>query len=167
MIIERGSFITGRKKAAKETGLSEQNIRTALDILGLQGMVLKSTTKSTSKFTYLTVCNYEHYQENNDEANQQTNQQLTSNQPQTRTNKNKKNIYKDFVHLGEKEFKKLVSRFGDKKADELISRLNNYIGQIGEKAASKKYKSHYHVILNWHHKDNGNQQRLRPTKVAL
>jgi len=78
MLIEKGSFITGRKIAARETGLSEQNIRTAIDTLINLKMIFKSP-KSTSKFTYLTICNYSKYQEKNN----LTNQQLTSNQPAT------------------------------------------------------------------------------------
>lgn len=75
MIIEKGSFITGRKKASKETGLSQQNIRTAQQTLINLGMLQKSTTKSTTKFTYLTICNYEKYQGNK----KKDNQQLTTN----------------------------------------------------------------------------------------
>ena len=81
LIVERGSFITGRKQIALETGLSEQNVRSALRTLQHFSMVQKSTSKSTSKFTYLTVCNYNDYQHLDDGANQQTNQQVTSNQP--------------------------------------------------------------------------------------
>ena len=91
MIIERGSFITGRRQAAKETGLSQQNIRTATRILINMTMLEKSTSKSTSKFTYLTICKYEQYQArviNNQPANQPaSNQQVT-------TNKNVKKLKK-------------------------------------------------------------------------
>ena len=45
MVIERGSFITGRTKIAQDTGFSEQKVRTAFTALELQGMVKKSTTK--------------------------------------------------------------------------------------------------------------------------
>jgi predicted transcriptional regulator len=92
LVVERGSFITGRKQIALETGLSEQNVRYALRTLHTFGMVKPSSEKSTSKFTYLTVCNYNDYQHLEDEANQQSNQQVTSNQPasnqQVTTDKN-------------------------------------------------------------------------------
>eukprot|EP00919_Chromeraceae_sp_WS-2016_P068514 GHVR01162222.1.p1 GENE.GHVR01162222.1~~GHVR01162222.1.p1 ORF type:complete len:304 (+),score=19.24 GHVR01162222.1:270-1181(+) len=94
LVVERGSFITGRKQIAQDTGLSEQNVRYALRTLHTFGMVKPSNEKSTSKFTYLTVCNYDDYQHLEDEANQQSNQQVTSNQPtsnqQVTTNKNNK-----------------------------------------------------------------------------
>jgi len=95
LVVERGSFITGRKQIALETGLSEQNVRSALRTLQHFSMVQKSTSKSTIKFTYLTVCNYNDYQHLDDEGNQQTNQQVTSNQPasnqQVTTDKNNNN----------------------------------------------------------------------------
>ena len=81
LVVERGSFITGRRQIALETGLSEQNIRYALRTLHTFGMVQRSSEKSTSKFSYLTVCNYNDYQHLEDEGNQQSNQQVTSNQP--------------------------------------------------------------------------------------
>jgi hypothetical protein len=75
--------------------------------------------------------------------------------------KKKKNIeeeivkekYLDFVLLSEVEFKKLEDRFGKERTQEYIKRLNTYIGKIGEKAANKKYSSHYFVILSWADKD--------------
>jgi hypothetical protein len=95
LVVERGSFITGRRQIALETGLSEQNVRYALRTLHQFSMVQRSSEKSTSKFTYLTVCNYNDYQHLEDEGNQQSNQQVTSNQPasnqQVTTDKNKKN----------------------------------------------------------------------------
>ena len=81
LVVERGSFITGRKQIALDTGLSEQNVRSALKTLEHFAMVQKSTTKSTTKFSYITVCNYHSYQHFDDEPNQQTNQLATSNQP--------------------------------------------------------------------------------------
>lgn len=95
LVVERGSFITGRKQISQDTGLSEQNVRSALRTLQHFSMVQKSTSKSTSKFTYLTVCNYNDYQHLDDETNQVTNQEATSNQPATNqeatTNKNNNN----------------------------------------------------------------------------
>ena len=95
LVVERGSFITGRRQIALETGLSEQNVRYALRTLHTFGMVKPSSEKSTSKFTYLTVCNYNDYQHLEDEGNQQSNQQVTSNQPasnqQVTTDKNNNN----------------------------------------------------------------------------
>ena len=80
-LIERGSLIFGRKRASLETGISEQTIRSTLKTLINLEMVEKSTTRSTNRFSYLTICNYEHYQDLSGPSNQQLNQQATSRQP--------------------------------------------------------------------------------------
>jgi len=55
----------------------------------------------------------------------------------------------DFVYLTDEEYKKLIEKFGENMTEQYIEKLNNYIGSKG-----KKYKSHYHTILNWSNKDN-------------
>jgi len=60
-----------------------------------------------------------------------------------------KKKYLEFVLLTDDEYKKLCDRFGKSVADSYIERLNNYLGSKG-----KKYKSHYHTILNWSNKDS-------------
>ena len=86
--VDRGQVLTGRKQLSADTGLSEQNVRTALNTLKSTN---KITIKTYSKFSIITINNYNIYQD----TNQQTNQQLTSNQPATNqqltTNKNDNN----------------------------------------------------------------------------
>jgi phage replication O-like protein O len=55
-----------------------------------------------------------------------------------------KKRFLDFVLLTDEEYNKLVDRLGKAKTDDMIDRLNNYIGSKG-----KRYKSHYHTILTW------------------
>jgi hypothetical protein len=94
--VKRGQLITGRKQLRKETGISEQSIRTLLNKLISTSEI---TIKSTNKYSIITICNYDSYQGNdfddNQQNNQQPNQQLTNNQPTTNqqltTNKNVKN----------------------------------------------------------------------------
>ena len=59
-----------------------------------------------------------------------------------------KSIYGEFVSLTEKQHQQLIARFGANDAEKRIERLNNYLGSTG-----KRYKSHYHTILNWASKD--------------
>lgn len=75
-VIKRGSFVTGRKKLAEELELSEQQVRTALKHLISTNEI---TIATTNKYSVITIVNYELYQQ----VNQQTNQQLTNNQPTT------------------------------------------------------------------------------------
>ena len=108
--VERGSFICGRKKFAEATGETEQNVRSALRTLQNLGMVQISTSKSTSKYSYITVCNYNDYQYNGDEGNQQTNHEATSKQPannqQVTTDNNVNNILNDNNEENIKEIQK-------------------------------------------------------------
>ena len=96
--VPRGSFVSGRKVLAEELNLSEQQVRTALEHLKSTNEV---TIKSTSRFSIITVVNYDRYQTNNQQTNQQTtNKQPTSNQQVTtieeyKEYKNKKKGRKD------------------------------------------------------------------------
>lgn len=71
------------------------------------------------------------------------------------TNKRvKKSVHLEFVLLTDEENAKLLDKLGKDKTDDYIERLNNYIGSTG-----KKYKSHYHTILSWSRKDDGNHEQ--------
>ena len=59
-----------------------------------------------------------------------------------------KEKFLDFVLLKQEEHEKLIEKFGEKETTQMIERLNNYIGSSG-----RRYKSHYHTILQWAEKD--------------
>lgn len=113
--IERGSFVSSYSKMAKELKLSVQSVRTAINHLISTSEL---TIKGYSKFTVFTVSKYNDYQE----ANKQTNKQLTNNQQTTNNNRRKKedkeiknNIYSDIPELNQKildfkEHRKLLGK---------------------------------------------------------
>ena len=73
-----GQFIFGRRVAASETGLSERKVRTSLHWL------LKSenvTRRVTSKFSVITICNWERYQGDEEAGDPQSDQQAASKRP--------------------------------------------------------------------------------------
>ena len=81
--IGRGQIITGRHQLAFETNLSEQQVRTALKKLESTGEI---TTKTTNKFSIVTICNYNKYQDivlANQPTNQPTNNQVATNKQPT------------------------------------------------------------------------------------
>lgn len=82
--IKAGQCVIGRKALSERLGISEQSVRTALSHLKSTGEI---TIKTTNKFSVATVENWAKYQigesETNQQINQQTNQQLTNNQPTT------------------------------------------------------------------------------------
>lgn len=66
MIVPRGSFVTSLNILSEETGLSKQEVRTALKHLNLTQEVTQS---KHSKYTVITIVNYERYQQVNTLSN--------------------------------------------------------------------------------------------------
>lgn len=72
--------------------------------------------------------------------------------------KAEKQSYSEFVFMTSEEYGKLLDEYGPSKTQEMIDRLNDYIGSKGA-----KYRSHYHTIKNWIRKD-GPQMGLKLSK---
>jgi len=143
--IKRGSFLTSLESLATETGLSVQNIRTSLRKL-ISTNELTST--STNRYRIVTLKNYDKYNAVTSKQ-QTTNKQLTTTKKEKKVIKEKeKDIYLEFVLLQKVEYDKLIDKYGDDITTNIIETLNNYLGSTG-----KKYKSHYHTILNWLKRD--------------
>ena len=92
MIIKRGQLVTSIESLSLQTGLSEWQVRTRLSDLEECGCIHKQTT---NKFTLVTICNYNTYQDvpnDNDSkatSKPQTNHKQTTNKPQHLNNINK------------------------------------------------------------------------------
>lgn len=87
--VPQGSTITGRKRLAQETGLSEQQVRTCLEKLQSTNEI---TINSSSLFSLISITNWQEYQDSNQQNNQgATKEQPTSNQRVT-TTKEYKNV---------------------------------------------------------------------------
>lgn len=86
--INRGELATSYASLAAETGLSIQNVRTALAHLETTGEV---TRKQHSKFVVISIPQYDLYQSQLTGNQQATNTQLTGNQQQSKNDK--KGIY--------------------------------------------------------------------------
>jgi hypothetical protein len=70
--------------------------------------------------------------------------------------------HQDFVFLTDQEFEKLTAALGKRKTEQMIERLNNYVGSSG-----KAYKSHYHTILTWQKRDGEEGDDPTPKGHAL
>lgn len=104
-IVGRGQLVTGRVELAEQTGLTEQQVRTALSKLKSTGEI---TIKTTNKYSIITICNYARYQDTEQQYqpteqptnNQQiTNKQPTNNQQTTTTKEIKKERNNIFTPL--------------------------------------------------------------------
>ena len=88
-----GQAVIGRKSLAKTLGMSEQNVRTALNHLKSTNEI---TIKSTNKFSIVTIVKWRLYQLGDTEVTNGTTNNPTNDQPATNhtiRNKESKNIY--------------------------------------------------------------------------
>lgn len=159
--IKKGQFITSAQTISKDTKLSLQTIRTLLKKFELTNEIV---VKSTNKFTMLTICKYECYQDENDTTNKQlTNKQQTTNKQLT-TNKNDKNnkeyIYREFGHLilTKDEYKKLIQKNTAEEVEQVLNQIENYKG-------NNKYKSLYLTANNWLQKNKQNSEGISPEEI--
>ena len=90
--VNRGQFVTSLPNLSKQTRLTIQQVRTALDHLKSTGEI---TDKAYSKFRVITVVKYDEYQKDNRQDNSQStgnqqasNRQVTGNQQQYKKNNN-------------------------------------------------------------------------------
>lgn len=82
--IKRGQLITGRNRLVAETGISERVIRTCLQKLQETGEII---VEASNRFSLITICNYDSYQDINSESVQQTSNQSPTTDPQPSTPK--------------------------------------------------------------------------------
>ena len=86
--IQPGQLATSVDSLAFQTTLSPQQVRSAINKLKSTNEI---TIKTTNKYSIITICNWNYYQENNTEDNKQvTNKQQTSNKQITTTKEYKK-----------------------------------------------------------------------------
>lgn len=81
--LKKGQWATGRKAISRDTGLTEQNVRTAISKLEKLGIL---TIKVTVKYSIFSISNWDGYQQDNQQV---TNKQPTSNQQVTTINNGK------------------------------------------------------------------------------
>jgi DNA replication protein DnaD len=81
IMIKRGQFVTGQTKALKEMKkMSARKYRTSITYLKSTNRI---TCRPTNKFTIITVCKYEDYQNINNQTDKQINKQTTNHRQTT------------------------------------------------------------------------------------
>jgi hypothetical protein len=159
--VEKGSFITSLKHLSDETNISIQTIRTCLKKLQLTKEI---DVKSTNKLTKITICKYDSYQFESDEANKQlTNNQQTTNKQLTTIEERKeskeekedihplcswiekdlKSVYSLKNKLTNEQAEKLLNEFTRESIREILESMEN------KKDLSKNYSSVNLTIRNW------------------
>ncbi len=151
--LKAGQFITGRKVLSGETGISEQGIRTILKVLEKCQFL---TTTSTNKYSVITICNYKEYQAQESGPNQESNQQVTSNQPASNHRQEiqevkKKDIYPDWLDMDLwKDFKKFRSHKDKRPLSEQSEKVNiTKLKSIMDMGYSQKDTIEETISRNW------------------
>jgi len=87
--IKEGQFVFGRKKASMELNMEESKVYRLIKTFEKRE---KIEVKSNNKFSVVTIANWSFYQDGEQQSEQQSNNKLTTNEQQSNTNKNVKNI---------------------------------------------------------------------------
>ena len=151
-LIKRGSFVSSLKNMSEETGLSVQTIRTILKRLApqksTQEITHELTSESTTKYSIISIVNYDKYQATNTDINTQSNKQLTNEQQTTNKRlttinnvkndkkvKNEKNIY-NYTFITKDNFKWDYSM----TVDQIWNAYPNVTGKGNKKKYNEKIK---------------------------
>jgi hypothetical protein len=137
-----GQFIFGRKKASLDTGLSEQEIRTCINLLKKTENL---TIKSTNKYSIITIINWGIYQNSENEINQQINTPVTSKQPATnqqittyKNGNNEKNIQKRKTSIPDNfEISDRVRKWAEEKH---ITKIERHLESFKLLCSAKNYQ---------------------------
>ena len=89
IMIKRGQLVTGRFVLSKQTGISQRSIRTCLARLEQTGEIV---VKSTNKFSIVTICKYDDYQDKKRASDQQATSKRPASDQQATTNNNENNV---------------------------------------------------------------------------
>lgn len=127
--IKRGQFISSQEKLSEQFGWSRNQVRSFIGLLENDKMIVSETT---SKFTKITICNYDTYQSNLPANLQPINNDLTTTLQRLDTNKkdnnNKEVIYNkdvsdfDNTFTAFLEMRKKIKKPATKHAIELIKK---------------------------------------------
>lgn len=128
--LEKGSFVTSYENLAKETGLSTQQVRTAINKLKSTNEI---TYQSNRQYSIITVNNWDKFQDSNKPINKRlTNEQQTINKRLTTDNNdnNERMIKNDnIISINVEKIK---------KTDPYINPLINKFKELHEKIIGKR-----------------------------
>ncbi len=158
-LIKRGQCWISRGNLAKKTGLSVQNVRTALEHLEATGEITK---KSTNSGMLITIEKYKDYQIPISKANQQDSQQAnkppTSDQPQLNKD-NKDNKRGKEIPPPIEEVKKYIS---EKGYDVDAERWYDFYAAKGWMIGKNKMKDWKAAVRTWAKRDENQKRKDGP-----
>lgn len=149
-IILPGQLLTGRKKLSKITGVAESQIYKILNYLELEHQIEQ---QKTTKFTIITIVNWDRYQGKEHQKEQQSNNRVTTKEQQNNTYNNVNNVNKKYICSFETFWKTYPKKVAKKKAeciykriaiskkieDSVIQGLQNYINKWNSEKTDIQY----------------------------
>jgi hypothetical protein len=168
VLVKKGSRVTSELKLAERWGWSRKKTRSFLKTLEQDKMLVK---KSTTKYTIVTVLNWELYQHKGTTEEQQKNNNGTTTEQQRDTNKKlkklkneKKKSYGEYQHvkLTDKEFESLVSEIGLDNLNYMIKKVDEY---VESNRKNKPYTNYNLVIRNWMKKENFKKKEPKKSTI--
>lgn len=174
VLVKRGQFIFGRKSAAKELGMKLSTVHDRMEkLVKARNIDIQSNTH----YSIIIVCNYCTYQEDGEtKCDTQPDNQPTSNQQPTNTNKNKKKEKNDQeilskegtpsfekpdrrgygkfsnVMLYEPDLQNLYAEFSKQEVTDAIESMSSWL-----QAKGRTYEDYRAALWNWIAKDRKNQ----------
>lgn len=131
--IQRGQILTGLKTLNERTKISFQTLRTCLKRLEKTNEI---NIQVTNKYSIITICNYESYQNGQQATNKQTNKELTSNEQATNKQLTTNNNNKEERELkNEKKYSNIPPTFEEIKLRFQERQLKNF--------TPEKFHAHY------------------------
>lgn len=127
-VLKKGQLLTGRKKIAQFTGLAESQIYKILKYLELEQQIEQ---QKTTKYTVITIVNWDKYQQKEQQKEQQRNNRVTTKEQQNNTYKNvNKNVKKNVEEgKGEKGGRTKPQDVMSQEAEVILSGYNTYFNK--------------------------------------
>ena len=152
--VKRGSFIATLKDISEDTGLSVQQTRTCIERLKSTQNV---TSKTTNKFTILTVCKYDDYnnalKKNNTNINTKSNKQITNKNEKINKQKQPQKIsFSESEIFDLKAFSDAFPDWSKEQKRYYFDAASDYSNQ------GNKYINWKSAISNWALRDEHNQR---------
>lgn len=137
IVVHRGSFVTSLDSISKDTNLSVRVIRTCIERLKATNKV---TSKTTNRYTIITICNYDNYEHKENESDKQNdkpndNQQGNFDKNSALYSIDNNNNVNDNINVEEKKKKEKIKKEKDEKFEECWLAYN----RKGSKAKALEY----------------------------
>lgn len=188
-VVKRGQILTTTPKIMEALRFSEQQARTCISRLKSTGEI---TCKSTNKYTIITICNYDRYQNDNLESNGQNNgqpntpatdEQRTNNgryydrlydtkQINNNNNNNNISVYNNSAHTREDKERDLIFQVFFLKnfvnpAAEVERFYANYEAQGWVRGNGQKIVDRVAAAKHWEQEDKTKQRFPKPFIEAM